>query len=259
MKNIIGNNNGDAYINHLNVYMNMYEINTLPRIQFFIAIACGETGGFSKLDENLNYKSIERIKTVFSNINFGNEDLSQYVGNPELLANRVYGGRFNNNPPPSQDGWDFRGGGLFQLTFRGNYEAFAKAINEGANPPSPIIKAEHLAIENYEGEHKDYYIRKHMGAVKSACHYVKSRGVLPEADKNTEESFIAACKKVGRCPDGNNYKKKRDYWIKCKTFIGGNGIVGNNNTTSTENTRLNFLTSFDLNVFLDAKQRIGNN
>jgi putative chitinase len=38
-----------------------------------------------------------------------------------------YGGRMGNAPPPSDDGWNFRGQGFSQLTGKANYEALAKA------------------------------------------------------------------------------------------------------------------------------------
>ena len=93
------------------------------------------------------------------------------------------------------------------------------------------------------------------GAVRSACHYAKNRGILEEADKNTKESFIEACKKVGKCANGDNYAKKRAYRARCKAFIGGNGIVElSNDDVIRENTKYTLLKWTDLNVFLSAKQ-----
>ena len=241
MRKIIGNNNADNYIEHLNKYMLDYEINTLPRIQFFIAIACGETGGFHRLDENMNYSSADNIKKVFKNISFQNEDMSQYISNPQNLGNKVYGGKYGNNT--INDGWDFRGGGLFQLTFRGNYQAFANSIGGGTQADDLIQPG------------NEYCVREIKGAVHSACFYVKNRGILPEADKNTTESFITACRKVGACPDGTNYGKKRDYWKRCKAYIGGNGIIDLNNENTSTNTQYSFLIPSGLNVFLEAKKQ----
>jgi putative chitinase len=47
----------------------------------------------------------------------------RWAGNAEVLAEIAYGGRMENAPPPSTDGYDFRGAGLSQVTGR---EGFAK-------------------------------------------------------------------------------------------------------------------------------------
>jgi putative chitinase len=258
MRNIIGANRDrdrlQQFVDNLNKYMPEYDINTLPRIQFFLAIALGETGGFLALTENMRYTSADRVKTVFGSSRFQNTNINKYVfhatnnkDGDKNLANRVYGNRYGNGPetvdgddPETGDGWIYRGGGLFQLTFKENYQRFATSIG--------------MSLEDLVND-----IRTIPGAVRSACHYTQNRNILPEADKNTAESFIEACKRVGRCPDGNNYAKKRDYLAKCRAFIGGNGIVQQiSGGNTTQNTRLNYLTSSELNVFLDAKHRIGN-
>jgi putative chitinase len=247
MTNITGRTIDTDYIDNLNTYMPQYNINTLPRIQFFIAIACGETGGFSgALSENMNYSSVDRIKKVFGAERFQNENIEIYVNKAESLANKVYGGR--NGNVNAGDGYKFRGGGIFQLTFKDNYIAFAKSISDvGEN------NVEWLVTKTIGKE--EFYIREIEGAVRSACHYAQNRGVLTEADKNTPQSFIAACRKVGKDADGDNYAKKRHYWEKCKTYIGGNGIVGSVEYIQS-NTSLKVLTTNDYNIFLAAKEKL---
>lgn len=41
--------------------------------------------------------------------------------NPRVIADIAYGGRNGNAPPPSDDGFRFRGAGLSQVTGRENY------------------------------------------------------------------------------------------------------------------------------------------
>lgn len=54
--------------------------------------------------------------------------LLQIIGKPaEYFWSRVYGGRMGNAPPPSDDGWNFRGRGLSQVTGREGYSKLAKA------------------------------------------------------------------------------------------------------------------------------------
>ena len=256
LKKITGRNvNYDEYVKFLNIYMPEYEINTLPRIQFFIAIAGGETE-FSSLVENMSYSSVDRINKVFnkSGTRFTNENVNLYVNSPARLANRVYGGiemKLGNTQEPinsteehckTSDGYKFRGGGLFQVTGKSNYTKFANDI--GVANVYDLVEKDKTTV----------CIHLIDGAVRSACHYARNRGVLVEADKNTAESFIEACKKVGRCANGDNYAKKREYWARCKAFIGGNGVVEGVDEVFRENTNLTFLTSTDLNVFLNAQQ-----
>ncbi len=49
-----------------------------------------------------------------------------YAHNPKALADIVYGGR-GGNVAGTDDGWNFRGRGLIQETFRDNYAAEARA------------------------------------------------------------------------------------------------------------------------------------
>lgn len=42
----------------------------------------------------------------------------------------VYGDSYGNGPPPTRDGWVFRGRGFNQLTFRGNYKSIGKSIGQ---------------------------------------------------------------------------------------------------------------------------------
>ncbi|OFV47558.1 glycoside hydrolase family 19 protein [Oligella sp. HMSC09E12] len=91
-----------------------------------------ESGGFARLEENLNYRSADRLITVFGSRN-GLDRHKAYLlaGNPIEIANFVYGGEWGRrnlgNTQPN-DGWFFRGGGLIQLTGRANYTKASKAL-----------------------------------------------------------------------------------------------------------------------------------
>jgi putative chitinase len=109
-----------AWAEHLAVAMERFEVNSARRAAAFLANAAEESHGFTKTEEALSY-SAERLMEVwkgrFSTLEFA----SQYAHAPEKLANYVYSNRNGNGPPDSGDGWAFRGGGLIQLTGRGNY------------------------------------------------------------------------------------------------------------------------------------------
>lgn len=102
-----------------------YEMTPL-RAAHFIAQAAHESTGFTRFTENLNYRA-QRLMQVFPKY-FRDVDPDDYAGNPEAIANRVYGGRMGNGPESSGDGWKYRGRGIFQLTGKSNYKTIGDAI-----------------------------------------------------------------------------------------------------------------------------------
>ena len=112
-----------------------FEINTPERIASFLAQTSHESGGYTMLSENLNYKAAtlaacwpnrfavlgadkkpikengKLVPTVVAN---------SIAGKPELIANLVYSNRMGNGPAESGDGWLYRGRGLKQLTGKDN-------------------------------------------------------------------------------------------------------------------------------------------
>jgi putative chitinase len=101
-----------------------FEIDTTFRISHFLAQSCVETGGFTRLVENLNY-SAERATVVWPKRFPTIASAQPFAHNPQSLANKVYGGRFGNANPG--DGWKYRGRGMKQTTFFDNYLALQKA------------------------------------------------------------------------------------------------------------------------------------
>jgi putative chitinase len=88
-----------------------------------------ESGGFSVLSENLNYRPPTLLK-IFPKYFKTQEDAQQTAAaGPEAIANRVYGGRMGNAP---DEGFEFRGRGFIQLTGRHNYTKFGYASNPDA-------------------------------------------------------------------------------------------------------------------------------
>jgi predicted chitinase len=84
--------------------------------------------GFIPTSEKMNY-SASRLMEVF---NLSSSKANQLANKPKEIANYVYGaephgkrtkkGALGNYKP--NDGWDYRGRGFNQLTFRGNYEDY---------------------------------------------------------------------------------------------------------------------------------------
>jgi putative chitinase len=92
-----------------------------PDAAMLLAQVGHESMGLTRLKESLWY-SASRLCAVWPSRFPTLESAAPYAGNPEALANKVYGGRMGNTNPG--DGWRYHGRGCIQLTGRSNYQAF---------------------------------------------------------------------------------------------------------------------------------------
>ncbi|EBR9903057.1 glycoside hydrolase family 19 protein [Salmonella enterica subsp. enterica serovar Havana] len=108
---------------HITAAMSEFGI-TAPLDQaMFIAQIGHESGGFTRIVENLNY-SADGLKATFGKYFPG--DTAQLYGrtadhpaNQKAIANIVYANRMGNIE--ENDGWNYRGRGLIQITGHDNY------------------------------------------------------------------------------------------------------------------------------------------
>jgi putative chitinase len=97
-----------------------YGIDTPQDVADFMAQGTEETGGGEDIEEDLNYSAL-RLTQVWPSRFPSVARAMPFAHSPRLLADNVYGGRFGNRPG-TDDGYDFRGRGFIQVTFRGWYE-----------------------------------------------------------------------------------------------------------------------------------------
>jgi putative chitinase len=143
-----------------------YEINTPQRIAAFIAQCAHESGGFTALKENLNYRPAT-LRKIFPKYFPDDRIANEYCSRPnkqEAIANRVYANRMGNGPEESGDGYKYCGRGLIQLTGKQNYTWFAASLHI-----SPDEASEYLAT--FEG------------AAQSACWFWETNNLNQWADK----------------------------------------------------------------------------
>ena len=114
------------YVEPLIKVFKTYEINTPLRQAHFLAQIGHESGGFNFTKENLNY-SADALLKVFPKY-FNADSAASHARNPQMIANRVYANRMGNGDVVSNDGFNYRGRGLIQLTGKTNYTAFGKAV-----------------------------------------------------------------------------------------------------------------------------------
>ena len=121
-----------------------FEINTPQRVAGFLAQTSHESGGYTMLSENLNYKAATLAACWPNRFAVLGPDkkpvkdekgkltptavANSIAGKPELIANLVYSGRMGNGPAESGEGWLYRGRGLKQLTGKDNYTRCGAAL-----------------------------------------------------------------------------------------------------------------------------------
>lgn len=140
-----------------------YDIDTPERIAAFIAQCSHESGGFTALKENLNYRAVT-LRKIFPKY-FPTDDLANaFAGKPEMIANRVYANRMGNGDEASGDGFRYCGRGLIQLTGKSNYQAFADSLE--------------MNVEDVPD-----YLSTFEGAAQSACWFWENNNLNQWADK----------------------------------------------------------------------------
>lgn len=121
------------------------------RLAHFLAQVCHETGGLTVLEENLNYRTPERLMAVWPSRFRTVAAARPFVRSPRALANKVYGGRMGNVDP--DDGWKYRGRGLLQITGREHYARNGRALGIPLEAqPELAIAPEHavaIALETW--------------------------------------------------------------------------------------------------------------
>jgi len=139
-----------------------YQINTKQRIAAFLAQCAHESGGFTMLEENLNYKAATLAacwpnrfavlgpdkKPVKENgKNVPTAVANSIAGKPELIANMCYSSRMGNGPAESGEGWKYRGRGLKQLTGKDNYTRCGTGIGaDFVNHPELLLEPQYAAL-----------------------------------------------------------------------------------------------------------------
>jgi putative chitinase len=134
------------WLDGLNATFEKYEINTPLRQAAFIGQCGHESASFKMLEENLNYSAKGLMATWPSR--FHEIDVAEkYERNPEMIANKVYGGRADLGNTEDGDGWRFHGRGLIQLTGRSNYTVCGLALGKPfAEHPELLLDPENACL-----------------------------------------------------------------------------------------------------------------
>lgn len=152
-----------------------YDINTPKRIAAFVAQCAHESGGFTAIKENLNYKA-PTLRKLFNKYFPNDEIAALYASKPnkqEAIANRIYASRMGNGDENSGDGYRYCGRGLIQLTGKTNYQNFADSLE--------------MNVEDVPE-----YLATFEGAAQSACWFWEANNLNRFADKGDIKGLTRA-------------------------------------------------------------------
>lgn len=97
-----------------------------------------ETDCGREMQEDMNYSAGRLLHIFPAHFSHGQAITMQH--DPRAIADMAYGGRMGNARPPSDDGWNFRGQGLSQVTGRDGYAALSNRTGlDLLNHPELII------------------------------------------------------------------------------------------------------------------------
>ncbi len=91
----------------------------------FLANVLHESNRLTRMAEVLHYRTPERLMQVWPSRFKTREAALPYVGNPQKLAEKVYGGRLGNTT--IGDAYAYRGSGPIMVTGKANFAALEKA------------------------------------------------------------------------------------------------------------------------------------
>jgi putative chitinase len=193
----------EKWLPHVQKAMARFSIESERQVAAWLAQTAHESGGYTMLVENLNYKAAtlaacwpQRFAVLGPDKKPVKDDkgkltptavANSIAGKPELIANMVYSSRMGNGPAESGEGWKYRGRGLKQLTGKDNYTRCGAALE------LDIVANPDLLLEP-------------EGAALSAAWFwsVNKCGALADAD-----DFVGLTKKINGGTIGLPDREKR--------------------------------------------------
>lgn len=108
-------------------------LDTERRVAAFLATVAVESAYLSATEENLNYRSAERLVKIYPRAFKTIEQAQPYTRNPEGLSQKLYAG--------------YHGRGLVQLSWRENYERAGDALGyDYVGAPTLVTQPKHAAL-----------------------------------------------------------------------------------------------------------------
>lgn len=154
--------NPEKWLDAIQATCDRFEINTDKRIAAFLAQTAHESGGYTMLEENLNYSDVTMAAVWpnrFAEVGPDKKPIKENGKNkpnkfalalhrkPEMIANVVYSNRMGNGTIESGEGWKYRGRGLKQLTGKDNYKRCGQALGiDLVDRPELLLTPDYAAL-----------------------------------------------------------------------------------------------------------------
>jgi putative chitinase len=127
-----------------------YSITTPLTVALMFGQFSEECGAGLEMVECMNYSEQGLLNTFPRH--FTGTMAARYAHNPRMIGDIAYGGRMGNAPPPSDDGYNYRGQGLSQVTGREGVTALQKELTaknydiDILDDPTLICSPEHTLM-----------------------------------------------------------------------------------------------------------------
>lgn len=168
----------------------LHGLTSIKRLVHFMAQVSHECGGGTIAEENLYY-SAKRMTQVWPSRYPTIAAAAPYAQNPRALANKTYGGRMGNRPG-TDDGWNYRGRGLIQITGRDGYAQVGKIAGlDLVGNPALANEAHNLLLV--------------------AASFWTWKGLNAKADAGLTEAALVACTRAVN--GGTNGLADRKVWF----------------------------------------------
>ncbi len=153
----------EKWLPHVQTALQRFNIDSPKRVAAWLAQTAHESGGYTMLSENLNYRAAtlaacwpnrfaelgpdKKPKKNEKGALIPTKVAESIAGKPELIANLVYSSRMGNGPAESGEGWKYRGRGLKQLTGKDNYTRCGAALGmDLVGQPDLLLDPEGAAL-----------------------------------------------------------------------------------------------------------------
>jgi putative chitinase len=179
-------------------------VTTLLEVAHMMGQFSEECGAGLEMVENLNYSAEGLLRTFPTH--FTASMAERCAHNQRMIGDIAYGGRMGNAPPPSDDGFNFRGRGLSQTTGKGAHE-----------PPKPLEGYAALAAATGLPllDNPDLVNDPAHAFECGVCDFVKLCGCLPFAQR---DDVVEVTKHLNGGLNG--LPARRDWVARWKTALG---------------------------------------
>ena len=133
-------------------------------------------------DERLAYEDRKKAKPIAEAYLYGKTQGRETASNPIALANIAYSTKSDIGNQGGNDGWNFKGRGLLQVTGRGNYEKIQKVIDKLA-PESKVNVFDSVPESGYT---------PHQAAITGMAEWVEKSlyALASQSTKNNDDKIV---------------------------------------------------------------------